>query len=218
MGIPSEVPLAVPTLGSRARFAPSKSLPSLAPVPAPEPPLLQQVASGQPDAVQLCVQRYQGLVYTLARGFFADPAEVEDAVQDVFIDLWKNASRFDPSRGKETTFVGVLARRRLIDRLRKKTRRPDSAPMELEPVAEQASVDQQLSVNEDAQAAREVLATLPPQQREAIELTVLHGLTHQEVSQKLEIPLGTVKAHVRRGLQRLRDRLRATHPSLGELA
>ena len=217
MGIPSETQLGEPQgLASLALRGPRVRLTS---IPTPlEPALLERVASGEPDAVRLCVQQYQGLVWTLARGFFSDPAEVEDAVQDVFIDLWKNAGRFDPARGKESTFVGVLARRRLIDRLRKKTRRLDTASMELEPVSDAESVDQRLARNEDAQAARELLGTLPPQQRQAIELAVLHGHTHQEVSQRLDIPLGTVKAHVRRGLQRLRDRLGAENPSFGGLA
>lgn len=186
--------------------------------PYMQPVLLERVASGDPEAVQLCIDRYQGLVWTLARGFFADSAEVDDAVQDVFIDLWKNAGRFDSTRGKESTFVGLLARRRLIDRLRKKTRRPDSASIEMEPVSNEETVDIRLSRSEDARVAKEILDTLPPQQRQAIELAVLHGYTHQEVSQKLEIPLGTVKAHVRRGLQRLRDRLGVASPSMGGLA
>lgn len=172
------------------------------------PALLERVSSGDPEAVKLCVERYKGLVYTLARGFFADSAEIEDAVQDVFIDLWKNAGRFDSARGKESTFVGLLTRRRLIDRLRKKTRRPDLASIEMDPVSDEETVDVRLARSEEARAAKEILDTLPPQQRQAIELAVLYGHTHQEVSQKLDIPLGTVKAHVRRGLQRLRDRLR----------
>jgi len=180
-----------------------------------ERPLLSRVAAGETDAVRLCVERYQGLVWTLARGFFADPAEAEDAVQDVFIELWKNADRFDPARGKESTFVGVLTRRRLIDRLRKLKRRPDTASMEMEPVSDAETVDQRLSRHEDGLAARELLLSLPPQQRRAIELAVLHGHTHQEVSEQLQIPLGTVKAHVRRGLQRLRDRLGSASPTLG---
>ncbi len=186
--------------------------------PLLEPALLERVASGDPEAVRLCVERYQGLVWTLARGFFADSAEIDDAVQDVFIDLWKNAGRFDATRGKESTFVGLLTRRRLIDRLRKKTRRPDSSSIEMEPVSEEETVELRLSRSEDARAAQEILDTLPPQQRQAIELAVLHGYTHQEVSQKLEIPLGTVKAHVRRGLQRLRDRLGVAGTSIGGLA
>lgn len=217
MGIPSETQVCEPpSLANHAFRAPRVTLTSIS--TSVEPSLLERVATGEPEAVRLCVQQYQGLVWTLARGFFSDPAEVEDAVQDVFIDLWKNAARFDPARGKESTFVGVLARRRLIDRLRKRSRRPDTATMELEPVSDAESVDQRLARNEDALAARELLSTLPPQQREAIELAVLHGLTHQEVSQKLDIPLGTVKAHVRRGLQRLRDRLGAQNPSLGGLS
>lgn len=171
-----------------------------------EASVLNRVATGDPEAVRLCIARYQSLVWTLARGFFRDPAEAEDAVQEVFIALWQNANRFDPARGKESTFVGVLARRRLIDRLRKKGRQRDLGSLDMEPQSDQESVEERLSSHEDAREAQALLATLPPQQRQAIELAVLNGLTHQQVSEQLDLPLGTVKAHVRRGLQRLRDR------------
>lgn len=219
MNIAAEVQ-AVGAFDFRVRVAgrPRLLSPFQRPRPIMEPALLERVSSGDPEAAKLCVERYQGLVWTLARGFFSDSAEIEDAVQDVFIDLWKNAGRFDATRGKESTFVGLLTRRRLIDRLRKKTRRPDSASIEMEPVSDEETVDIRLSRSEDARAAKEILDTLPPQQRQAIELAVLHGYTHQEVSQRLDIPLGTVKAHVRRGLQRLRDRLGVASASIGGLA
>lgn len=180
-----------------------------------ETPLLSRVATGDPEAVRACIGRYQGLVWTLASGFFRDRDEAEDAVQEVFIALWKNAGRYDPARGKESTFVGMLARRRLIDRWRRRQRRQDTAPIELEPESNDAAVDERLADAEDARTARALLDTLPEQQRRTIELAVLHGRTHQQISEDLQIPLGTVKAHVRRGLERLRERFASARTSLG---
>ena len=81
--------------------------------------LLNRVAAGEMAAMQECINQYGGLVWSLARRFSASAADAEDAVQEVFITLWKYASRFDESKGSETTFVSMIARRRLIDRLRR---------------------------------------------------------------------------------------------------
>ncbi|MHC4784427.1 MAG: RNA polymerase sigma factor, partial [Planctomycetota bacterium] len=85
--------------------------------------LLQRVAAGDMAAMQECIDEYGGLIWSLARRFCPSPAEAEDAVQEVFIALWENASRFDDSKGTEVTFVAMIARRRLIDSGRKHQRR-----------------------------------------------------------------------------------------------
>ena len=91
--------------------------------------LLARVARGDEDAVSACMDRFGGLVWSLARRYLRNDAEAADAVQEIFIELWQNAKRYDPERGSEETFVAVLTRRRLIDRLRKLKRQPRAASL-----------------------------------------------------------------------------------------
>lgn len=172
-------------------------------------PLLPRVASGDNDAVAACLDRYANLVWSLARRFTSGRAEAEDAVQEIFIDLWGSAARYDVAKGNETTFVAMIARRRLIDRLRKTKR---------EPVTEElgAAVDlgtsgpaAKLEARDEAARASRLIRSLKPEQQRVIELAVYEGRTHQSISDSLGIPLGTVKTHLRRGLMRIRDAMGA---------
>ncbi|MCG8409039.1 MAG: sigma-70 family RNA polymerase sigma factor [Phycisphaerales bacterium] len=172
--------------------------------------LLQQVAAGNTEAVAACVDRFGGLVWSIARRFLDSPSEAEDAVQEVFIELWKNASRFDPSIASETTFVGMVARRRLIDRQRRNARRHDHGAVPIEDLPIAAPDHQgQIELRDEAAVAAEVLEQLKPEQRSVLQLAVYHGWPHQLIADRLGIPLGTVKTHVRRGLMKVREKLNA---------
>lgn len=133
--------------------------------------------------------------------------DAEDVVQEIFVDVWKNAERYDPSQSSETTFIAMIARRRIIDRIRHSARRisPDS----LEDVlAEPASrADQTLQTSVEANEAAKVIETLRPEQRQVLQLSIVHGLSHQEISDATGMPLGTVKTHARRGLLQARELL-----------
>ena len=96
----------------------------------PPPPLLHRVAAGEALAVRECLARYGGLVWSLARRYSPSPAEAEDAAQEIFLDLWRSAARFDPRQASETTYVALIARRRLVDRQRHRQRRPQAEPLE----------------------------------------------------------------------------------------
>ncbi|HVF46923.1 MAG TPA: sigma-70 family RNA polymerase sigma factor, partial [Pyrinomonadaceae bacterium] len=85
--------------------------------------ILQRVADGDRTAVQDCLNTYGGLVWSIARRLLRNSDEAEDAVQEIFVDIWKNAARFDESRSSETTYIAMIARRRLIDKIRYATRR-----------------------------------------------------------------------------------------------
>ncbi len=85
--------------------------------------VLQRVAEGDPGAVNDCIEQFGGLVWSLARKLCPDRAEAEDAVQEIFVSVWKSAERYDASMGSEATFIATIARRRLIDRARKRQRR-----------------------------------------------------------------------------------------------
>ena len=169
--------------------------------------ILERIASGDDSAVKECIDTYGGLVWSLARKMLPDQNEAEDAVQEIFIEIWKNAERYDPGQASETTFVAMIARRRLIDRLRKVTRQPgiDSFEDMLYEPARTEGVGIQMSV--EARQAAEVINTLRPEQRNVLELSIVQGYSHQEISDALEMPLGTVKTHARRGLIQVRELL-----------
>lgn len=180
-----------------------------------EPSILARIAAGDGDAVQQCVDRYGGLVWSLARQMV--PATAEDAVQEVFISLWKSAHRFDPSKASEKTFIATVARRRLIDQLRRQGRRPQTRalPEPDEPAAE-PRVDDHLAIQTRAEA-RNVAAyldELPPAQRKVIRMSVFVGMSHSEIAESTGIALGTIKSHIVRGLNRIRARLAEADASL----
>jgi len=175
---------------------------------APQPtPLLVRIARGEEDAVRACLDAYGGLVWSIARRFLRDNEDAADAVQDAFIDIWSHANRFDPARGSEPTFVAMIARRRVIDRVRRNRRRPAAAPLD-DPGAIPAGDDtERIEIADEAARVRELVDTLRPEQRQVLELSIHRGLSHQGIADELAMPLGTVKTHVRRGLQRVRDLL-----------
>jgi RNA polymerase sigma-70 factor, ECF subfamily len=163
--------------------------------------LLTEAAAGDVDAVRECVASFGGVVWGLARRLSPSRADAEDAVQEIFLDLWAHGSRYDPARASQEAFVAVIARRRLIDRRRRASRRLALEPIEVaEPVSREVSAE---TVAEAGLAAR-AMKDLRPEQREVLRLSVAQGLTHQEISEHTGMPLGTVKAHARRGLLRIR--------------
>jgi len=175
----------------------------------PAESLLARVAQGEAQAVSACVERYGALVWTVVRRVLREHALAEDVVQEVFIDLWRHAERFDPSLGSEATFVTTIARRRAIDRRRRLQRAPQvglERPVEEIDVAAQEQ-PVRLDLADEARPALEVLAGLPPDQRRAILLAVVEGWTHQQISEHTGVPLGTVKSHIRRGLEKVARRL-----------
>ncbi len=180
--------------------------------------ILQRIASGDGAAVEECIEQYGALVWSLARRYSlaggGTMADAEDAVQDIFIALWENANRFDASVASETTFVGMIARRRLIDRRRKQSRRKDStlmsegAPEPATPREERSEVRSEL--RDEAATAAQALERLRPEQRQVLELSLVHGRSYEQIAHSLSMPLGTVKTHARRGLLRVREELGAT--------
>jgi RNA polymerase sigma factor (sigma-70 family) len=170
--------------------------------------VLPRIAAGDPAAVSDCITRYGGLVWSLARRFLGNPADAEDAVQDVFIELWKNAARFDPARSSEPTYVTMIARRRLIDRKRRAGRVPPAQPLADEPPGAAPSGDR-VEIEDEAAKAAAVLGELREDERRVILMAVYQGLTHEEIAAATGLPVGTVKTHIRRGLIRVRERLTA---------
>ncbi len=182
-----------------------------------EATLLERVAAGDPLAIEGCLAKYRGLVWAMARKFVGNHTDAEDAVQEVFIELWRYARRFDPTMGSESTFVGTVARRRLIDRHRRQARRPETHSLVAEPPATAQLETDRLETLEAGQRARGLLEQLQPKQRQVLELSFDQGMSQQEIAEATKLPLGTVKTHARRGLMRLR-KLLETSPAGTELS
>lgn len=174
--------------------------------PMAEVSLLSRVAAGESDAMAKCVDQFGPLIWSAAKRFLGSSHEAEDAVQEIFIHLWREAHRFDPSLGSESTFIMVIARRRLIDWRRRMGRQPQLA--ELDSVEDTAEEKETVEGSDDeAELAVRLLRSLPSEQQRVIELSLRDGHTHQEISSRLAMPLGTVKTLLRRGLLRMRQAL-----------
>jgi RNA polymerase sigma-70 factor (ECF subfamily) len=149
----------------------------------------------------------------MARRYTRGQADAEDAVQDIFVSLWRSAGRFDPDRSSEAAFVAMIARRRLIDLRRAGATRIDDPR---EPGAEKewgreaegdvvGELESALSARVEAERIQTALSELRSEQREILLLSTVNGLTQSEIARQTGLPLGTVKAHARRGLLRLRE-------------
>jgi RNA polymerase sigma-70 factor (ECF subfamily) len=174
--------------------------------------VLQRVARGEPDAVAECIDRFGGLVWLLARRTLSPRADIDDTVQEIFVELWKSAHRYDPAIASERAFVATIARRRLIDRGRRERRRltstVDSADTDLA-LSPEPETARPSELNEETTRAAAAMRQLSAEQQQAIRLSIYHGLSHQEIADRMGQPLGTVKTNLRRGLIRIRELLGA---------
>jgi RNA polymerase sigma factor (sigma-70 family) len=171
--------------------------------------LLHRVSAGNADAVQECIARFGGLVWALARRSGLPESELEDAVHDIFTELWHNGHKYDPNIASEAAFVAIIARRRLIDRRRRISRRPASSELtEFNGgAAAGPTPGSRPEVAEEAATAARALESLSAEQQRVLRLSVYEGLSHELISRATGLPLGTVKTHARRGLMRLREML-----------
>lgn len=190
--------------------------------------VLQRVAAGEQQAIAECIDLFGGLVWHLARRTLPVRADLDDAVQEVFVELWKAAPKYDPAIASERAFVAVIARRRLIDRARRERTRiastVNASGVEVEPAGrgpgmrgsagfDGRSSDQPgtpVERSEEAALAAAAMRELSPDQQKALRLSLFEGLSHQEIADRLGVPLGTVKTNLRRGLIRIREMLSRT--------
>lgn len=177
--------------------------------------LLARVAKGSEKAMEHCIAKYGGLIWSIVNRYVKNRSSAEDVVQETFTDLWKSSHRFNPSIATESTFIGVLARRRALDHIRKESRRPT---FEQIPDSEgsQQSVDPNTSLRCASQDVREALKQLPTETQAIFKLHFELGKTHPEIVEATGLPLGTVKTRLRRGLIEIRNviqRLEKAQPS-----
>lgn len=169
------------------------------------PSVLQRIASGEQSAVRECIAEYGALVWSLARRLTRTPSDAEDATQEIFLDIWRSAGRFDATQGSDKVFIAMIARRRLIDRLRKTTNEPPMDPVEVLETVAWSDPGNASEVSHEAEQAARALQALRPEQRQVLELGLLQGLSQSEIAARLGMPLGTVKSFMRRGLIRVRE-------------
>jgi len=169
--------------------------------------ILSEVARGNERAMENCIAKYGSLVWSIAKRHVQDHSAVEDIVQETFTDLWKSAKHYDPAIASESTFIGLLSRRRAIDFSRKESRRPQLEPMPEAESLPYAVIESSTSLRCDSSDVRAALKELPEETQKIFSLHFDEGMTHPEIVEKTGLPLGTVKTRLRRGLINLRNRL-----------
>lgn len=168
--------------------------------------LVALVARSDETALAELYDRVGGIAYGLAFRVLRDESLAEDAVQEAFLGLWRNAGSFVPERASASTWILTLVHRRAVDVVRREQRRR-TEPIESAPEPAGGSAAEAAWIRLDRERVQEALAQLPDQQREAIELAYYGGYTQSELAERLGQPLGTIKSRMFAGLSRLRELL-----------
>jgi RNA polymerase sigma-70 factor (ECF subfamily) len=174
--------------------------------------LLLRVAGRDREAFAQLYDRFGGLLYSTILRVLNHHDEAADVLQDVFIQIWDKAGAYNPALGKPFSWALTLARNKAIDRLRSLRRRYsfiEEVTHEMDEEVRVTVTSPEEPFNQDQTALiRAAVAALPLEQRQAIEMAFLGGLTQNEIAESLQQPLGTIKARIRRGMLKLRDSLR----------
>ncbi len=168
--------------------------------------LLRRVSAGDQAAVEEVLDRYGGLVWSLARKLLGDD-DAEDGVQEAFIDVWLAAGRFDESLSSEAGFIVMIARRKLIDRARKRGRSPRTSSLVPDLASSETGQAERLERDDEVAMVTSAFRSLRPEQQAVIRLAVYDGMSHSEIAEATGRPLGSVKTLVRRGLMQIREAL-----------
>jgi RNA polymerase sigma-70 factor, ECF subfamily len=171
--------------------------------------LLLQVAGGDEPAFAELYRRVAPAVFGLVGKVVRSPAQAEEVAQEVFVEVWRSASRFDPGRGTARSWIMTCAHRRAVDRVRSAERaaRRDDLAGRRDQGRPYDEVAEEVESSLERERVRRSLDTLTELQREAVVLAYYGGHTHREIAQLLGVPSGTVKSRLRDGLIRLRDHL-----------
>lgn len=165
---------------------------------------------GEQAAVTALYDRHGGAAYGLAFRITGDGVLAEDVVQEAFLSVWRQCARFDPDRGQVRSWLLTIVHHKAVDVVRRRAGRPERALPE-EPEVFQSDHGRPEEIAEmsmDAAAVREAVALVPEEQRQTIMMAYFEGLTHVEIADRMQVPLGTVKSRLRIGLEKMREYLR----------
>ncbi|HMN40810.1 MAG TPA: sigma-70 family RNA polymerase sigma factor [Phycisphaerales bacterium] len=171
--------------------------------------LMRRVAAGEPGAVNDLYDRFASLVFRLAYQAMPTRADAEDAVQEIFVRLWRTADRYDPKRAALVTWVMLISRRHLVDRLRRTRARVKAMTLDerqSEPMGATAQSGSAMESQERFGELLERIAKLPELQRTVVTRAYLGGQTLRQIGEELGTPIGTIKSALSRALVRLRER------------
>jgi len=176
--------------------------------------LLARVAKGDQEAFERLYEQTSSLLYTLVLRILGKPADAADLLQEVYLEAWRKASNYDTARGAPMAWLVTLARSRAIDWVRALVARGKNVTASLDDtpasdlVAQNADALDIRAANERQALVRASLKSLPPVQQQVIELAFYQGLTHVEISERLHVPLGTIKTRIRLAMDKLRNGLK----------
>lgn len=180
---------------------------------SPDTTLVQGLLRCDVRSFEQLYDRHSRAVYSLVLRILRSAASADELVQEVFLQLWRNAARYDSARGPFLPWLLTLARNRALDQLRLKSerqRRREEQTEELPSVPVAPDFEHSLDERRRAERVRSLIGSLQPKQKRAIELAYFEGLSHSEIAELMNEPLGTVKSWIRAGLLRLREGLQAS--------
>lgn len=180
---------------------------------SPDAILVQRLLQRDVRSFEQLYDRHSRAVYSLVLRILRQAASAEELVQEVFLQLWRNAAQYDSARGPFLPWLLTLARNRALDQLRLKgerQRRREEQTEELPPVPVAPNFEHALDEKRRAERVRSLIDSLQPKQKRAIELAYFEGLSHTEIAESMNEPLGTVKSWIRTGLLRLKEGLLAS--------
>ena len=178
--------------------------------------MLLRVCDGDQASFSALYDRLSGPLYSLALKMLGDPSEAQDALQEVFVQIWSRAKAYDPEKSSVFSWAVLMTRSRAIDRLRARARRLRVVGSTADEVTHSEATDAStvesaadtVNKNDEAAHVRSLLNNLPEEQRQAINLAFFGHLSHHDIAARLGQPLGTIKARIRRGLLKLREQIR----------
>lgn len=172
--------------------------------------LIARIVNAQTDALSQLYDRYGRLVFSLVMHITDDEALAEEITQDVFLQVWEKASSYQPEHAKVLTWLISVARNRAIDIYRRRSSRPEGHRVLLDDqlwsnLEDAPAVESSVEIRQTQLRVRHALSQLPDEQKKVLGLAYFQGMTHQEISEVLKEPLGTIKTRIRLGMQKLRD-------------
>jgi RNA polymerase sigma-70 factor (ECF subfamily) len=171
--------------------------------------LLQRIVSEDQEALAELYDRYANLVFTIAANTLGETLSAEEVTQDVFLRVWNKAESYNPNHAKVSTWLGSITRYRAIDLLRSYHVRPEGHSVESQEtvihfLVDPSNPEMETQIATESEKVRKAVNNLPDEQKEVLVWAYFGGYTHQEIAERLAIPLGTAKTRIRLALQKLR--------------